>query len=118
MPIVCRVEAGPHARNYEIYLTNAVSVEGLVKEFGLIRAVDELNLSIPKGQIVALLGGNGAGKTTTLSMLLGVLLPTRGHVEVLGTDLTSSPSSRTGIPDSSRTAYADLRHKTGILSTG
>jgi ABC-type uncharacterized transport system ATPase subunit len=66
VPIVCRVEAGPHARNYEIYLTNAVSVEGLVKEFGLIRAVDELNLSIPKGQIVALLGGNGAGKTTTL----------------------------------------------------
>lgn len=65
----------------------AIEVESLVKAFGSVRAVDGLSFKVPKGQIVALLGGNGAGKTTTISMLLGILLPTSGMIRVLGTDM-------------------------------
>ena len=65
----------------------AIEVESLVKAFGSVRAVDGLSFKVPKGQIVALLGGNGAGKTTTISMLLGILLPTSGKIRVLGTDM-------------------------------
>lgn len=66
----------------------AILVSYLVKDFGSVRAVDDIGFSIPKGQIVALLGGNGAGKTTTISMLLGILLPSKGTIHVLGTDMT------------------------------
>lgn len=65
----------------------ALEVKSLVKEFGQVRAVDGLSFKVPKGQIVALLGGNGAGKTTTISMLLGILLPTSGRILALGTDM-------------------------------
>ena len=48
----------------------------LRKTFENVVAVDEVTLTVKRGQTVALLGGNGAGKTTTISMLLGLLLPT------------------------------------------
>jgi len=66
----------------------AIKVRSLIKDFGTLRAVNDINLTVPQGQIVALLGGNGAGKTTTISMLLGILLPTAGQIEVLGTEMT------------------------------
>ena len=62
----------------------AVSLQGLTKDFGAVRAVDSLSLEIRRGEIVALLGPNGAGKTTTISMLLGLLAPDRGVARVLG----------------------------------
>lgn len=66
----------------------AIKVSSLVKHFGNVKAVDGIEFSVPKGQVIALLGGNGAGKTTTISMLLGILLPTSGQIQVLGTDMT------------------------------
>jgi ABC-2 type transport system ATP-binding protein len=64
-----------------------VRVERLTKRFGAVLAVDGIGFSVPHGATVALLGGNGAGKTTTISMLLGLLLPSAGRVEVLGEDM-------------------------------
>ena len=58
----------------------------LSKKFGPIVAVDNLSISLRKSSITALLGGNGAGKTTTLSMLLGLLLPSSGSIEIFGKD--------------------------------
>lgn len=65
----------------------AIEVRGLAKHFGSIIAVDDVDFGVPTGSATALLGGNGAGKTTTLSMLLGLLLPTKGTVLVLGEDM-------------------------------
>ena len=64
-----------------------INVEGLTKRFDDTTAVDAISFAVPAGTVVGLLGGNGAGKTTTISMLLGLLLPTSGTIEVLGVDM-------------------------------
>ncbi|HUC12431.1 MAG TPA: ABC transporter ATP-binding protein [Stellaceae bacterium] len=65
----------------------AIKVEHLVKRYSTATAVDGVSFTVARGTITALLGGNGAGKTTTLSILLGLLLPTSGIVNVLGVDI-------------------------------
>lgn len=62
----------------------AVKVDNLVKHYPQAVAVDGISFTVARGVTAALLGGNGAGKTTTLAILLGLLLPTAGRVEVLG----------------------------------
>ncbi|PCH60773.1 MAG: ABC transporter [Gammaproteobacteria bacterium] len=66
-----------------------IAVEGLSKTYGSVAAVSDLSFNIARGSITALLGGNGAGKTTTLSMLLGLLLPTRGSIHLFGVDMAN-----------------------------
>lgn len=65
----------------------AIKVENLAKRFGDVVAVDNLSFEVRAGDIVGLLGGNGAGKTTTISMILGLLIPTSGTLNVLGADM-------------------------------
>lgn len=66
----------------------AIAVCDLTKVYGTdTRAVAGITFSVPRGATTGLLGGNGAGKTTTISMLLGLLLPTSGAIEVLGCDM-------------------------------
>ncbi len=62
----------------------AIAVDGLVKRYGPVTAVDGLTFVVPRRRTVALLGPNGAGKTTTIAMLLGLLEPTAGEVRILG----------------------------------
>jgi ABC-2 type transport system ATP-binding protein len=64
----------------------AVRLDGLVRRFGDVTAVDGLDLVVRPGEIVAFLGPNGAGKTSTIDVLLGLGAPTEGSVEVFGTD--------------------------------
>jgi ABC-2 type transport system ATP-binding protein len=64
-----------------------ISVRHLRKVYGEVVAVDDLTFAVPKGAVLGLLGGNGAGKTTTIAMLLGLLEPTAGDIEVLGIDM-------------------------------
>jgi ABC-2 type transport system ATP-binding protein len=61
-----------------------LTATGLVKQYKRIRAVDGIDLTVGAGERVALLGPNGAGKTTTLMMLLGVITPDAGSVEIVG----------------------------------
>jgi len=63
---------------------SAVRVRGLRKRFGEVLAVDGIDFDVAKGSITALLGGNGAGKTTTIAMILGLVEPSEGSIEVLG----------------------------------
>lgn len=64
--------------------TFPVETKNLTKRFGSFTAVDDLDLSVRKGEIYGLLGPNGAGKTTTIKMLCGILKPTSGDAYVLG----------------------------------
>jgi ABC-2 type transport system ATP-binding protein len=62
----------------------AIEVAGLVKFYKTTRAVDDVSFRIARGSITGLLGGNGAGKTTTIAMIMGLVLPTSGRIQVLG----------------------------------
>ena len=64
----------------------SIRIENLTRDFGTMRAVDDISLEIPAGIIFGFLGPNGAGKTTTINLLLGLLEPTSGRAEVLGFD--------------------------------
>ena len=62
----------------------AIEVARLVKLYKTTRAVDDVSFRIARGSITGLLGGNGAGKTTTIAMIMGLVLPTSGRIQVLG----------------------------------
>ncbi|MEX2683931.1 MAG: ABC transporter ATP-binding protein [Candidatus Sigynarchaeota archaeon] len=64
-----------------------IVIDGLVKRYGDVLAVDHLNLTIQKGELFALLGPNGAGKTTTIKVLCGLLEPTSGSASIGGFDV-------------------------------
>jgi ABC-2 type transport system ATP-binding protein len=68
-----------------------IDLKGLTKCYGSLKAVDNLNLKIGKGEIFGLLGPNGAGKTTTILMMLGLTEPTSGKALVCGIDATTQP---------------------------
>jgi ABC-2 type transport system ATP-binding protein len=69
-----------------------VDVHGLTVSFGPVVAVDSLDLALPAGSSLALVGRNGAGKSTTLRVLAGVLPPSSGTVRVAGVDAVRDPS--------------------------
>jgi ABC-2 type transport system ATP-binding protein len=71
--------------------TLAISVRGLVKSFGAVRAVDGIDLDVPRGVIFAILGPNGAGKTTLMRMLATLARPDAGSATVMGHDLATAP---------------------------
>jgi ABC-2 type transport system ATP-binding protein len=68
-----------------------IEISGLTKRYGELTAVDQLDLSINKGEVFGLLGPNGAGKSTTILMMLGLTEPTAGRVTVCGIDATRHP---------------------------
>ena len=74
-------DASPTAAPTE---TAAIDVAHLVKLYKTTRAVDDVSFRIRRGSITGLLGGNGAGKTTTIAMIMGLVLPTSGRIQVLG----------------------------------
>jgi ABC-2 type transport system ATP-binding protein len=67
----------------------AIVAEGLVKQFGKTRALDGLDLNVPRGTVYGLLGPNGAGKTTCVRVLSTLIKPDAGHATVLGTDVVT-----------------------------
>src|SRR4030081_3273185 len=70
----------------------AIEVAQLVKLYKTTRAVDDVSFRIARGSITGLLGGNGAGKTTTIAMIMGLVLPTKGRVQVLGCSMPGQSS--------------------------
>lgn len=74
--------------------TVAVRMKGISKQFGGVKALDNVDLEVLTGEVHALLGGNGAGKSTILKVLNGVHVPTAGTIEVAGKPLTThSPAA-------------------------
>ena len=81
-------DLGHHRRMTEIQPERApaIRLSGLTKTFGELLAVNDVDLTIQPGEVVALLGPNGAGKSTTIDLLLGLARPTRGSAELFGED--------------------------------
>ena len=78
-------------------MSAAIVTSGLTKRFGPVTAVDGLDLQIERGEIFGFLGPNGAGKTTTIRLLMDILRPTSGSVQVLGASPTlTATRSRVG----------------------
>jgi ABC-2 type transport system ATP-binding protein len=71
----------------------AIEARGLTRRFGPVVAVDNAELSIPRGRIYGFLGPNGSGKSTTIRMLCGLLRPTSGSIRVLGLDIPRQSES-------------------------
>jgi ABC-2 type transport system ATP-binding protein len=83
-------------------VSGVIEIRGLSKDFGQGRGVFDLELDVEPGEIVGFLGPNGAGKSTTMRMLLGLIRPTGGRADVLGSDITSDS--------------LEIRRRTGYLA--
>lgn len=91
---------------------NLVNVEDLAKSYVKVIAVDGLSLRVEEGSIMGLIGPNGAGKTTTIKVLLGLLRPDRGKIEVFGENPWDNPSIKTRIGVVHERACFPSNHKT------
>ncbi|MBT5912573.1 ABC transporter ATP-binding protein [Rhodospirillaceae bacterium] len=88
----------------------AVEVDSLAKYFGNVVAIENVSFKIKSGSITALLGGNGAGKTTTISILMGLLTPSKGTVYILGENMVEDRYRI--LPDINFSSpYVDLPHR-------
>jgi ABC-2 type transport system ATP-binding protein len=74
-----------------------IEVKGLVKKYGELTAVDQVDLTVEAGDVFGYLGPNGAGKTTSLRMMLGLIRPTAGEVRVFGRDPQQSVKALEGV---------------------
>lgn len=72
---------------------SVIKVQGLSKNFGAIKAVDQLSFEVEAGQVYGFLGQNGSGKSTTIRMLLSLIHPSQGHIEIFGQSLTDNRSA-------------------------
>ena len=88
-----------------------LAIEGLSKRFGPIVAVDGIDFTVERGEVLGFLGPNGAGKSTTMRMITGYLAPDHGRIEVCGIDLASDPIEvrrRIGYLPEGAPAYGDM----------
>jgi len=87
---------------------HAVRLEGVTKSYGSQLAVSELDLEIPRGSIYGFIGPNGSGKTTTLRMILNIIHPDSGRVEVLGKSGTRAANDSVGYLPEERGLYRKM----------
>src|SRR5690554_1941636 len=86
----------------------AICVRNVTKRYGNFTAVDALSFDVEPGEIFAMLGPNGAGKTTMIRMILDILKPDKGSIEVLGAPLTDATKDRIGYLPEERGLYRDV----------
>src|SRR6478609_3598262 len=96
----------------------AIEASGLVKIFGELRAVDGVDIAVPRGSVYGVLGPNGAGKTTTLRMLLGIIEPDQGRRMLLGSDRPRDASDRVGYLPEERGLYPGMKAREAIAFLG
>ena len=87
---------------------DAIAIRGVTKRFGDYAAVDDLTLTVPRGSIYGFIGPNGSGKTTTLRMIMNILLPDAGEIEVLGERTTHAARDRVGYLPEERGLYKKM----------
>jgi len=96
---------GPRGNLLEM---DAILLENITKNFGAVRAVDVLSVRVPAGSIYGFLGPNGAGKTTTLRMIMNIIYPDSGRIEVLGKTPAARAKERIGYMPEERGLYRKM----------
>ena len=84
------------------------SLRNATKSFGSVLAVDDVSFDVGRGEVLGLLGANGAGKTTAIRMLLGLVAPTEGKVEIFGAPASRDSLRRVGYVPQGLGLYTDL----------
>jgi ABC-2 type transport system ATP-binding protein len=100
---------------------NAIEVAGLTKNFGAVRALDGLDLTIPSGTVSALLGPNGVGKTTVIRILATLIRPDAGRALVSGYDVVTQPAlvrARIGLAGQYAAVDDDLTGRENLVILG
>jgi ABC-2 type transport system ATP-binding protein len=89
-------------------VSTAIRLTDVTKRFGGVTAVDGLTLAVPEGSIYGFIGPNGSGKTTTLRMIMNILLPDQGTIEVLGSSNTAAARDRVSYLPEERGLYKKM----------
>jgi ABC-2 type transport system ATP-binding protein len=89
-------------------IDQAIRIREVTKRFGAVIAVNRLSLEVPTGSIYGFIGPNGSGKTTTIRMILNILLPDEGEIEVLGSRETRAARDRVGYLPEERGLYKKM----------
>src|SRR5262245_29484330 len=89
-------------------MSDAITLRSVTKRFGGVVAVYDLDLSVPRGSLYGFIGPNGSGKTTTLRMIMHILLPDHGEVEVLGERGTRAAHDRVSYLPEERGLYKKM----------
>jgi len=87
----------------------ALELDGITKDYGSFRAVDDLSLTVPAGSIYGFLGPNGSGKTTTIRVILEILRPTRGSLTILGRPSALQVRDRIGYLPEEKGLYKKMK---------
>ncbi|MEL6741471.1 MAG: ATP-binding cassette domain-containing protein, partial [Planctomycetota bacterium] len=90
-------------------MSNAIRMNGVRKTFGPKVAVEGIDLSVPEGSLHGFIGPNGAGKTTTIRMIMAILFPDRGDLEVLGRKSAVESKDRIGYLPEERGVYKKMK---------
>ena len=89
-------------------MTDAIALRHVTKRFGSLAAVDDLSLTVPSGSIYGFIGPNGSGKTTTLRMIMHIILPDHGEIEVLGSRDTAAARDQVSYLPEERGLYKKM----------
>ena len=89
-------------------MNDAIILRGVTKHFGPVAAVDDLSLAVPAGSIYGFIGPNGSGKTTTLRMIMHIILPDQGEIEVLGSRDTEAARDQVSYLPEERGLYKKM----------
>jgi ABC-2 type transport system ATP-binding protein len=96
----------------------AVEVEGVTKRFDGRVAVNDLSLAVPQGSIYGFIGPNGSGKTTTLRMIMGIIYPDQGAIQVLGREADQTRDGRIGYLPEERGLYRKMKVREALRFFG
>jgi ABC-2 type transport system ATP-binding protein len=88
---------------------NAIEIRGIRKTFGAHTAVNDVTLDVPESSIYGFIGPNGSGKTTTIRMIMNIILPDRGQINVLGQHTSSSARDEVGYLPEERGLYKKMQ---------
>jgi ABC-2 type transport system ATP-binding protein len=99
-------------------VADALVLEGVTKRFGQFTAVEDFGLRLPAGQVLGFLGPNGAGKTTTIRMIMSILYPDAGRIEVLGQPRAVAVKDRIGYLPEERGLYRKMTVQETLIYFG